>query len=118
MQKGRILKEDIETKKKEFTFDELKGLEDELYLTLGNRDIFPNECVIEASNDKDSDITIELEIEGDWKHDHLYCDRIVEKEFCRDNDFIITHEDEEEVGDSQSDSYKSIHTYKCKYFGK
>lgn len=113
MQKGRALKESIETKQRQFTFDELKSLENELYKILTDEDIYPNSLSVEASQDKISDIEINIDINGDWKHDHLYCDNLVE-DFLRRKKFILTHSSEEVVGDSETDSFESIHTYRGK----
>lgn len=47
---------------------------------------------------------IEILVEGDWKHDHMYADQIL-------NRLGFTKINEELCEDSDSDSYSSIHRY-------
>ena len=46
-------------------------------------------------------------IDGDWKHDHLYADELVKRLYGAK----ATVCDEEEVEDTGSDWYSSVHVY-------
>lgn len=52
-----------------------------------------------------------VEIDGDWKHDHLYADNLVKKEFT-DKGLIRISEVEFDDEDYSGDDYKSVHSYK------
>lgn len=55
-----------------------------------------------------SDGTIEVSIEwGDWKHDHIYCDKLM-----KEQGYVL--EGEYETDEDGSDCYSSNHQYKLK----
>lgn len=47
---------------------------------------------------------------GDWKHDHLHCDYLVE-EYLKQKDFMLTGSNSQITESDETDSYSSIHTY-------
>ncbi len=58
--------------------------------------------------DKDKNVVeISVEIDGDWKHDHLRADYLMNKYFSED----LEESGETEIGESDDDSYYSLHTY-------
>lgn len=58
--------------------------------------------------DKDRNILeISVEIDGDWKHDHLYADNLMGNYFGTDLSGI----GEDILEESDNDSYYSCHTY-------
>ena len=58
--------------------------------------------------DKDKNIVeISVEVDGDWKHDHLRADYLMNKYFSED----LEESGETEIGESDDDSYYSLHTY-------
>lgn len=90
----------------EFTREQLIQLEKELYNKLMANKIYPEDGTFSLSNE--ADLSLDLYIDGDWKHDHIFCDNIV-KEFCEDNDLEIIKEYEDEVSQDGTDSYQSWH---------
>ena len=88
----------------EFTREQLIQLEKELYNKLMDNKIYPEEGSFSLSNE--ADLSLDLYIDGDWKHDHIFCDNIVKK-FCEDNDLEIVKQHEEEVSQDGTDSYQS-----------
>ena len=59
----------------------------------------------------DSFFIIAVQIEGDWKHNHMYVDSLVKKEFGNK----IIDIDEYGTDNSQEDYYTGIHEYKFRY---
>lgn len=58
--------------------------------------------------DKDRNIVeVSVEVDGDWKHDHLQADYLMNKYFSED----LEESGETEIGESDDDSYYSLHTY-------
>lgn len=58
--------------------------------------------------DKDNNtVGISVEVDGDWKHDHLQADYLMYKYFSKD----LEESGETEIGESDDDSYYSLHTY-------
>lgn len=69
--------------------------------------------------DKDRNILeISVEVDGDWKHDHLLADYLMSKYFSED----LSRTGEDILEESDNDSYYSCHTYVItnadKYFNK
>lgn len=64
-----------------------------------------------SNYDKDRNILeISVEIDGDWKHDHLYADNLMGNYFGTDLSGI----GEDILEESDNDSYYSCHTYVIK----
>lgn len=65
--------------------------------------------------DKDKNIVeISIDIDGDWKHDHLRADYLMNKYFYDD----LAQTGEDEIQESDDDSYYSRHTYVIKNANK
>ena len=56
---------------------------------------------------------IDIEIDGDWKHDHLYADKLVKDRFG--NKLVDINEYDADEDDINGDTYKSVHEYKLRY---
>lgn len=105
---------DSETK---LSYNELADLERSLHKYLdeiGNKIGYQNYGSwydYSINNDKDNfdtDLVLEADISGDWKHDHLAFDYYAEK-WGNKNGYDVVRKDEEEIGNSQEDSYESYH---------
>lgn len=48
-------------------------------------------------------------VEGDWKHDHAYCSKLIS------NNFNVYDEDELIIGEYDGDYYKSEHIYDVRW---
>ena len=90
----------------------LKELLNKLLAKLNSEYIYPESFSLEQF--ADNKIFLELEIDGDWKHDHLYCEHLV-KNFCDENNIEILGVEEEvyheEEETSYSDDYVALHTW-------
>ena len=64
----------------------LKELLNKLLTKLNSEYIYPDYFLLKQF--ADNKIFLELEIDGDWKHDHLYCEHLV-KNFCEENNIEI-----------------------------
>lgn len=65
------------------------------------------ESVYSDYDKDDNTVGISVEIDGDWKHDHLNADYLMYKYFSGD----LKESGETEIQESDDDSYYSIHTY-------
>ena len=96
--------------KKEITRDMCKELESKLFIELAKNDVYPESGgVIKASNPL-TDFELHLVIDGDWKHDHLVTEDVVEN-FCKKNSLIVVKHEVIEAGESDSDSYEGKHVW-------
>lgn len=93
-----------------YTFDELKALEQGLYASLKAHDIHPEDGTFFNSSNRIADLELYLVIDGDWKHDHILTETLVE-EFCKANKLSIIRTDSKEIGSSHDDWYKAEHTW-------
>lgn len=50
------------------------------------------------------------EIDGDWKHDHLYATHLI-NEFCEKNGYKIIEHISQEIGESDCDWYRAEHRW-------
>jgi hypothetical protein len=65
------------------------------------------ESVYSDYDKDDNTVGISVEVDGDWKHDHLQADYLMYKYFSED----LKESGETEIGESDDDSYYSTHTY-------
>lgn len=90
----------------------LKELLNKLLTKLNSEYIYPDYFLLKQF--ADNKIFLELEIDGDWKHDHLYCEHLV-KNFCEENNIEILSAEEkvyhEEEETSYGDDYAALHTW-------
>ncbi len=58
------------------------------------------------------DKTFSVEVDGDWKHEHLVCDALM-KQFCDENGLkLVDHwTDTEDNVDEDSDAFRGVHYY-------
>ena len=107
--------ETMEQKEKpQITRDYLRKLEAEIYNVLQKNDIYPEDGTwFSADRDDDYDVELYLVIDGDWKHDHLFAEHLVEQ-FCKEKGFTIVSSENNEIGNSESDWYKSAHHWYIK----
>ena len=104
------LKEGRLSHAEELSQDELYKLEKEIYSKLNDNNIYIEDCGVSNSTNMLADIEIDITLEGDWKHDHLFTDELIE-EFAKENRYVILKEETREIGDSQEDYYKGEHIY-------
>ena len=98
-------------KQEEYTRDELAKMEKEIFAYLAKKEIYPEDGTVSNSKVMSKNFfDITLVIDGDWKHDHIACDRAIE-DWIADHDFELVGTSEEEIGDSQDDSYEAEHVY-------
>lgn len=93
---------------KELSYDELANLEKSLWDKLNAQGIYPEDGTFSNSSNRLADLDLELVIDGDWKHDHLFAEHLVE-EWCKENGYVITRHTESEIGNSDSDWYEAEH---------
>lgn len=92
--------------------NKLKVIEKELYSIFNEKGIYPeyiNCC--DAKVCPDIFIEISYEIEGDWKHDHLYSEEIFEN-YIKNKNWVIVGTDGYITNDTLSDYYGAIHIFK------
>jgi hypothetical protein len=65
------------------------------------------ESVYSDYDKDDNTVGISVEIDGDWKHDHLQADYLMYKYFSGD----LKESGETDIQESDDDSYYSCHTY-------
>ena len=94
-----------------YTTEELRNLEREFYDYLKKHDVYPEDGTFSNSDSSLYDLDLELLIEGDWKHDHLYTEHLID-DFCEQKGLGVIRHDVEEVGESDSDWYKAWHYWK------
>ena len=92
------------------SFEELAALEEGLFRELKNVGIYPEDGTFSNSSNHLADLELTLLIDGDWKHDHLAAEKIVEK-FCKENGLSIVKHEADEVGHSDSDWYEAEHRW-------
>lgn len=102
-----IVDECLHEDAKEDAFKEQKELVEKVYehfSDLGyHYDMWPE-------NERDE---FSVDIDGDWKHDHLHFEHEVNK-FLNSIGYEVVRQTSEEVGESDDDSYEAIHTVKFK----
>ena len=94
---------------KEFTRDELADLESKLAQAFKDRGLF-YEASFNKAESPLCDLDLVVEIDGDWKHDHLAAEHIIDQ-FCRENKFAIARHDVDITRDVGDDDYGAIHTF-------
>ena len=96
-------------------FEKLRELEKSFNDFCKKNDV--SSWISHASNTKVfKDEAFELNIDiyfGDWKHDHLYANYLVE-EWCKENNYLLSNVIEEITESDGSDCYSAIH--KCNIF--
>ena len=94
----------------EITREMLIDLEKKVYDYLNKNNIYPEDGTFSKSSNPLADLELELIIDGDWKHDHLFAEHLVEK-FCEENGMIVVKHSVVEVGESESDWYTGDHIW-------
>ena len=91
---------------------ELNKLEQELYDYFNQKQIYP-----EYINCKNAAvcpnifIEIEYNIDGDWKHEHLFSEHLIEK-FIEEKEWVVVGTDKEITNETGCDWYGANHIYK------
>lgn len=107
---AQTLKDSFE-EQKEYTYKELAQLEKDIYDYLGKHDIYPEDGTVSNSRVMSKNFfDITLIIDGDWKHDHLYCEDLIEK-WIEDKGFELVGTEEETLEEDGTDSYKAEHIW-------
>ena len=102
------LDEGIISGAKELSYDELANLEKSLWDKLKAQEVYPEDGTFSNSSNRLADLDLELLIDGDWKHDHLLAEHLVE-EWCKENGYVITRHTEEVTNDTGRDDYEAEH---------
>ncbi len=102
--KNEALKEEI---KKVFTDEEVNDLTKSIYDTLEDNGIYPEDAYIWNYT---TYAQLQVTISGDWKHDHLFAEDLIE-DVVNSKGYKITNTEEDVTEDNGSDSYTSIHYF-------
>lgn len=92
----------------ELSHDELAKLEKSLWDKLNAQEVYPDDGTFSNSSNRLADLDLYMVIDGDWKHDHLFAEHLVE-EWCKENGYVIIKHTETEIGNSNSDWYEAEH---------
>ena len=92
----------------ELSHDELANLERSLWAKFDENEIHPEDGTFSNSSNRLADLDLYALISGDWKHDHMLAEHLVE-EWCKENGYVIVKHTSEEIGESDQDSYKAEH---------
>ena len=95
---------------KELSYDDLANLEKELWAKLDERKIHPEDGTFSNSSNRLADIDLTLVIRGDWKHDHMAAEDVVEK-FLEEKGYVVAKHTEETIEENGSDDYTSEHKW-------
>lgn len=90
------------------SYDELAELEKNLWEKLKAEGIYPENGTFENSSNSLADLDLEILIDGDWKHDHLFAEHLVE-EWCKENGYVITRHTSEVTNETNRDDYEAVH---------
>lgn len=93
---------------KELSYDELANLEKSLWDKLNAEGIYPEDGTFSNSSNKLADLDLEMVIDGDWKHDHLFAQHLV-VDWCNENGYVIIRHTEEVTNDTGRDDYEAEH---------
>ena len=106
------IKDEEEAFQKEVKQEQLNKLAYELEDKFAENDIYPDGGIGASSLIIGGGKLFKLgfEIDGDWKHDHLFADYLVE-EWCKEKGFVLIKSTEEVTRDSESDDYGAYHEY-------
>ena len=92
------------------SYDELAELEKSLWDKLNAQGIYPEDGTFSNSSNSLADLDLEMLIDGDWKHDHLLAETIVE-EWCEENGYVISRHTDEVTNDTGRDDYEALHKW-------
>jgi hypothetical protein len=91
-----------------YSYDELRDLEKDLFDYLEKEGIYPEDGTFTDTDTKI--LVLELYIDGDWKHEHLRTDYLVD-EWCKRNGRKVVRSHTEVLEDTGGDWYPGKHTY-------
>lgn len=91
-----------------YSYDELRDLEKDLFDYLEKEGIYPEDGTFTDTGTKI--LVLELYIDGDWKHEHLRTDYLVD-EWCKRNGRKVVWEHTKVLEDTGGDWYPGKHTY-------
>lgn len=95
----------------DLSYDELANMEEDLWEKLRQDDISPRDGTFSNSSNRLADVELTMDIDGDWKHDHLLAEHIVE-EWCKEHGYVIIKHTSEEIGeDTGRDDYEALHKW-------
>jgi len=86
---------------------DVRSLADNLYDFMFNNEMYVD--IQDYFNGPMDSAIIEVIVKGDWKHDHIRFNNLVD-DFAKENNLKVWKIDEEEIGDSGDDSYEARHT--------
>jgi len=81
------------------------NIEKELHKYIYSNKVFTNDISMLPGNE------IVINLKGDWKHDHLRLDHLVQQ-FCNNNGFMLKDKSMDVIHDDGSDFYTADHYYK------
>lgn len=94
--------------KEDYSYDELRDLEKDLFDYLEKEGIYPEDGTFTDTGTKI--LVLELYIDGDWKHEHLRTDYLID-EWCKRNGRKVVWEHTKVLEDTGGDWYPGKHTY-------
>lgn len=94
----------------------LTDLERKLLNKLNINNIYPEDAFFMYVGDSNTKYPLELQIQidGDWKHDHIFTQHLVDA-FCKENNLDIDYKGEETLKEDGDDSYESLHIWGLKF---
>lgn len=99
----KSLNEDINTDD-----DKIHHIIDKIMSVANDNGLYPELYAVSDVEETEAGDTVDISfvIDGDWKHEHLFFNNLVNKEFGE----FVNNIEEDDIDDSESDTYSSIHT--------
>ena len=92
------------------SYDELAELEKGMRERLDKAGVYYTEGTFDNASNSLADLEVSLLVNGDWKHDHLLAEDVVEK-YVEELGYVISRHTEEITDDTGRDDYEAWHTW-------
>lgn len=99
----KSLNEDVNTND-----DKIHHIIDKIMSVANDNGLYPELYAVSDIKETEAGDTVDISfvIDGDWKHEHLFFNNLVNGEFGE----FVNNIEEDDIDDSESDTYSSIHT--------
>ena len=99
----KSLNEDVNTDD-----DKIHHIIDKIMSVANDNGLYPELYAVSDIEETEAGDTVDISfvIDGDWKHEHLFFNNLVNGEFGE----FVNNIEEDDIDDSESDTYSSIHT--------
>ena len=99
----KSLNEDVNT-----ADDKIHHIIDKIMSVANDNGLYPELYAVSDVEETEAGDTVDISfvIDGDWKHEHLFFNNLVNGEFGE----FVNNIEEDDIDDSESDTYSSIHT--------